>query len=59
MKSIVDDLVVTCDEIVVTPETALIKSNDKTVYWLTIVVFAVVLLAIVNSVLLVVIVIKC
>ena len=32
MKSIVDDLVVTCDEIVVTPETALIKSNDKTVY---------------------------
>ena len=32
MKSLADDVVVTCDEIVKTPETRSIKPNDKTSY---------------------------
>ena len=34
MKSLADDLVVTCDEILDTPDTTSINSNDKTNYWL-------------------------
>ena len=34
-----DDLVVTCDEIVYTPKTALINFDDKTNYWLLCTVF--------------------
>ena len=34
IKSLADDLVVTCDEILDTPDTTSINSNDKTNYWL-------------------------
>ena len=34
MKSLADDLVVTYDEILDTPDTTSINSNDKTNYWL-------------------------
>ena len=54
MKSLVDDLVVTFDEIVNMPKTTLIKPNRKTNYWF----IAVVSLAIAFLLLLVVIVVK-
>ena len=54
MESLVDDLVVTYDEIVNMPKTTLIKPNRKTNYWF----IAVVSLAIAFLLLLVVIVIK-
>ena len=54
MKSLADDLVVTCDEILDTPDTTSINSNDKTNYWL----IATVLLAVTWLLLLAVIVVK-
>ena len=54
MKNLVDDLVVTCDEVVDTPEATSIDPNDKTNHCFIVVV----LLAIVGLLLLVVIVVK-
>ena len=54
MKSFADDLVVTCDEILDTPDTTSINPNDKTNYWL----ITTVLLAVTWLLLLAVIVVK-
>ena len=54
MKSLVDDLVVTCDRIADTPKSAVINPSDGINYWL----IAVVLLSVACLLLLVVIVVN-